>query len=159
MSKENKLPGFTILEIITVLVITSLLIYLGFLMLSQQRVQLSKFSSYYQQQQELEQCQFQITQLFNQANFIKTTPNGLQFNGKLDSEMEFNKTQIVISFIDDQPSKIYQIGVDQFKISKIAQVVDSLQLTIQTTNNQQYQWYFSKDYDMNTLYRLSQRND
>ena len=102
MSKQ--LRAFTIMELLVVLVITSIVLYLGFLVIQTSNLQLNSFQSYFQKQRDEDLLYFQLNELFDQSETIQLKQNQLKFTREEHRAiLEQNDTSLIITgFLGDK---------------------------------------------------------
>ena len=151
MSKQ--LRAFTIMELLVVLVITSIVLYLGFLVIQTSNLQLNSFQSYFQKQRDEDLLYFQLNELFDQSETIQLKQNQLKFTREEHRAiLEQNDTSLIITgFLGDETN--YTIAGAKFSVKESEQLVEQLSITFQNrSKNQPTKWNFSKEYDFVTLY-------
>lgn len=142
------------MELLVVMVITSLVLYLGFLVLSFSLKQINQFTNTYENNQNLLMCYYEMEELFYQADKVRIHENSILFEGKKNFVVEVGDSSVIV-LNESGISQPYSLVVSKLEVEQHVSLLHSLQLNIQGREGVEYIWTFEKQYDLQTLYEES----
>jgi len=152
LNQNKTVKAFTINELLVVIIITSIVFYIVFLIVNTNFIGLDKIEALQAHKESQILLKTQINQLVFNADRINSKNQKIIFQGENDLILDIKDSTVLLINSDGILLDEFPVVVDQINTYKNLGLISSIEVMVTQNKNQKVTWHFQKDYDYRTMY-------